>query len=162
MLFIFISLLFFENTEEQAIRLPLGTLPIDVPLVDLADDQATNLKDLNQDTFFFLLSPNCGFCPETFSLAETLYRKYDVKILFIGDAAKIPSFMDQFKEPILPLYRVTDTKPLEPHNIKIVPALLAYKEGKLKLAMHGPLARNHYDMVIKLYEEGYEQPPTDE
>lgn len=162
MLFILISLVFFENADEQAIRLPLGTLPINVPLVELADDQVTNLKEINQDTFFFLLSPNCGFCPETFILAEHFYQKYDVKVLFVGDAAEIPSFMNQFKEPILPLYRVTDTKPLESRNIKILPALLAYKDGKLQLAMHGPLARNHYDMVTKLYEEGYEKPTTDE
>ena len=126
------NMILFQEPE------PIAVTPGD-PIIDLTietlDGKKLTLDQVADDTFCFFLSTDCPSCREAVPFIQRELGDYHVVLLFVKEDKESRAWIKSLN-PGLDGYLVR-RQDLAPFNIKTLPALLAYRDSKLKIGFHG-------------------------
>lgn len=151
-------LVFQDNQEDvfakddRAIKIKLGSPAIDLPLISLANGQNLNFRDFGEDGFTFFFTPNCEYCKQAYELVPLLRKDYNCFVVFAGEKEKVLGFLKQQKEADRGHVFLVDARHLLPYNIVRVPAVIAFKQNRLSMAMHGPIDGGTLGDIVELHK----------
>ncbi|MDJ0835197.1 MAG: hypothetical protein QNK37_01700 [Acidobacteriota bacterium] len=132
---------------------PIHVKPGD-PVIDLKirtlDGRSVALTQVLDNSFCFFLSPNCPACMDALPYLQQAFVDYHVVLIFIDETPEIDRWIrrQNFSQDVY-LVKAGD---LEPFNIKTLPALLAYRDQKLKFGFHGPIDAGKCRKMITIFE----------
>ena len=136
------------------IKVNPGDPILDLPLTALENGAETNLRDISSDGFAFFLSPSCAYCQDAIANIKTIEDDYDTVFIYVGEPDAVRRFIRDQKGNIGNSFLV-DMDLLVPHGIVTFPAVLTYKDGKCKVAMHGPMTIGNLNRLVSLYNGTY-------
>jgi len=146
-----LSILFFVQ-HRDAISVAPGDPILEMPLITL-EKQPVWLEDVAESTFCFFLTSECPACSDAIPMIEKSLQGFHVIFIFISNSINNSDLLEWLEEQQFShsVYMVDETH-TSTHNIKKVPALLAYKNGLLKFAFHGPVNEGITHKMIRYYE----------
>ena len=150
MFYLFALLLGFQ----EPMKVSIGDDPLPLQLVSYSTGGEMALSDRVDNTFCFFLLPECSDCMNAMGLITSIQENYDVTLIFVGDKKKVGKYLKTAAyRDVNNVFLVKDDAPMLQHNIKIFPALVAYKGSKLKLATHGPLSMKQMNLIVGHYDK---------
>jgi len=144
---LFVMLLFRETPIEIFVKKHDPVIPLEV---FTPQGQKLSLNDLVENEICFFVSTQCQYCLQAIeNISVSEIDQYF--LIFLDDGDQVSSFVKGKEYEAVSFY----VKPasLKPYNIARLPAVLAYKDNKLKLAYHGPLTNERLDMLIFHYNK---------
>jgi len=139
--------------SDEPVLVKLGDPVISLELEAYEDGTKTSLGDIFQDGFVFFLSVDCSKCRSAVEeIASEYLPHFPVLLVFLESKDKIQkskliSTLDQKNDIVY----IGNEKRILELNIKVLPAVLGYKNGELAIAMHGPISRERAPDIIDFY-----------
>jgi len=131
---------------------PMKVMPGD-PIIDLAlrttDNGLVMLADVSHDSFCFFMSASCPACRSAIPVIRDHFQENHVVWIFVDEGLETKEFVAEHGLNEAYLVRAED---LVPHQITSLPGVLAYRDGKLKYAFHGPIDQKEC-RIMKHYQE---------
>jgi len=150
MIYFFSLLLGFQ----EPMNVSIGDDPLPLKLVSYSNGGEISLSDRVDNTFCFFLLPGCNDCVNAMGLITSIQEDYDVTLIFLGKKYNVTEYLETVSyRNTNNVFLVKDDKPMLQHNVKTFPALIAYKNSKLKLATHGVLSRKQMNRILGHYEK---------
>lgn len=132
------SFLLMTLIAQKPLNVSVGDPVLDLKLTNLETGETLPLEALMIDGFCIFLSPTCPKCEEAFENLNVITEEFHYVLIFTGDKETIKNFVKDKGYPPENIYTVTQ-KQLDRYDINTVPAVVAYKDNKVRVAMHGPL-----------------------
>lgn len=141
-LFLIIIMMIFPN---DPINVSLGDPIVDLEIVSL-DDREAKAENFLDTGFLIFLSLNCSECLKAIEVYEKLIHENFDSLILLDESSReeVHTYFPKYLEKIY----FTNSEDLERLNIKTFPALLGYKNSKLKTAFHGPLTEKNLLMIL--------------
>ena len=134
-------------------KIPVNALPGD-PIIDLnlktLDGRPAKLDQVLDSSFCFFLSTGCPACKDALPVLEQAFDDHHVVLVFVEESAETATWV-RSQNFSFDTYLVK-SKDLEPFNIKTLPALLAYRDQKLKFGFHGVINAHKCQRMRGLFE----------
>ena len=140
------SLLFMTLLAQKPMKVTVGDPILDLKLTNLESGEVMPLESLIIDGFCFFMSPSCPRCEEAFENISVLTNDFYHIFIFSGDQEKVNEFMKDKNISPDRIFMATNAD-LEKYDITTVPAVVAYKNNKVRVAMHGKL---NYKNIYRL------------
>ncbi|MDJ0837810.1 MAG: hypothetical protein QNK37_14940 [Acidobacteriota bacterium] len=140
--------------DSQAIWIPLDSPLVDIPITSLVNGSKTNFNEVGDNGITFIFTPNCEYCKRAYDLVAAISETYNCFVLFSGNRKDVLAFLAEKGETDYGHVFLVDAKHLTPYNIKIVPAVLGYRDNQLTLAMHGPFTMGSLQRILSNHRTG--------
>ena len=140
------------ETKPLQVRLADPVISLDIQSLD---GESLTLEQVANNTFCFFLSVHCSYCRKAMNQIQIYFIDKHCVFLFLDDQEKVSDFLNDFPRiSQTDVYIITKPDQLKAPAIEKLPALLAYKSGKLKAAVHGDFNDNVCKLIIASYKKG--------
>ena len=158
-----ISIIFLlALSDTKPIKASLGDPIIDLDIQSLGGDKFT-LNQIVNNSFCFFLSVNCPYCVDAIKMIQVHFSDHHCVFLFLDEEKPVQDFIKSF--PTISrenVYIILNSEQLQQYSISTLPALLAYKESKLKAAAHGDFKDHICKLLLKSYDKEPKKGKTQE
>lgn len=150
----FITLLALSfMTDIIPIKVNPGDPIPDISVKSFDGSLETQLSSIVSTGYCVFLSPTCEVCKEGIQNTETMFDDENIIYLFIGELEDVKSFLGPLYGKIGNAF-LADVKDLQTYDIVTFPAVIAFKEDKCRVAMHGPLHSGNIERLKRIFSKG--------
>ncbi len=152
----FILLLpFFADTKPMKVVIADPVIELEIQSLD---GTYYSLDQVAENSFCFFLSLDCSYCLEAISQARIHFSQRHCIFLFLSEKKAVEEFLKSNSGLSHDdAYLIIDPDQLKPYAIETIPALLAYKDSKLRAAVHGSFKDRICALINQAYDKGVEK-----